>query len=627
MLPVSDLRSRLPAVDVIACDLYGIQFTNGNAACPFPENHNHRDRDHSLRFDRMKGRIFCASQQCFGEKGADAFGFVQVMDSVKFRQAADKLAAHYGVNDATRHQGTVENVSYALAPAVTSRSQPAPIKLAASVREKLGRGGWAYHSHADFGDSLRQVRFEHSTKLQGGKGRPDKIFVWEHRIGDEWLSGAGGSKPPIYFNPTALSGRAGRLLLVEGWGKANAANALGIAAASLKEVSEANAEQLAGASVIIWPDNDAPGRKLAARASELLGKQNAEIFMIEPPAELSKGGDIVDALAMGWTRARIDDLMTSATRVTPARPFGVGDVRPVLEYSAAEIRYVVDRLIAAGTVTVLSGDSGCGKTTIAIAIANAVARGVPFGGMRTSKRPVIVLDRENPLPVVVDRNKRLGISDGNGLTIWGGWCPEEPPGPLSEELLSWVAGCDSKPFIIFDSLISYFDGQSENDSAAIRRYTQGFRKLAEMGCTVLVLHHSGKGETTKDFRGSSDIKASIDTGWHLANFGEGRLERLRLRAWKCRFAIAPDLLLTYADGEFLAEESSTLQSANESLTHLLKANPGIKAAAFEALARDRSLGRDRARKFLKEGEEAKRINRQRGDHNSAFYSWAGDEND
>ena len=510
----------------------------------------------------------------------------------------------------------------------TSEDTPKANKPAATVRGTLERDGWVYHSHADFGDFLRQVRFEHATKIQASKGRPDKTFTWEHRLGDEWFSGTGGTKPPIYFNATAWGrGGKGSVLLVEGWGKANAADALGIAAASLKEISETNIEQLSGTKVVIWPDNDAPGRKMATKAAELLGKHGAEVFMIEPPAELPDGGDIVDAIALGWDRAQIDDVMNGAARVTPQRPFGVGDVLPVREYSAAVIHYVVERLIAAGTVTVLSGDSGSGKTTVATAIAYAVARGLPFGGMSTSKRPVIILDRENPLPVVVERSERLRISDGDGLTIWGGWCPSEPPGPLSQELLSWAAACDPKPLLIFDSLISYFDGQSENDSAEMRRYTQGFRKLADMGCTVLVLHHSGKGETTKDFRGSSDIKASIDTGWHLSNFGEGRLERLRLRAWKCRFAVAPDLLLTYTDGEFLSEESSPERSVNESLIHLLKANPGIRAADFELLARDKGLGRDRARKFLMEGEKAKRVDRQRGDHNSAFFSWIGTENE
>jgi hypothetical protein len=36
-------------------------------------------------------------------------------------------------------------------------------------------------------------------------------------------------------------------------------------------------------------------------------------------------------------------------------------------------------------------------------------------------RPMLVLDRENPLPVVVERFARLGIQDGENFKVWGGW--------------------------------------------------------------------------------------------------------------------------------------------------------------------------------------------------------------
>ena len=78
-----------------------------------------------------------------------------------------------------------------------------------------------------------------------------------------------------------------------------------------------------------------------------------------------------------------------------------------------------------------------------------------------------------------------------------------PRGPERPEILSWIRTCGAqKPLIIFDSLIAFFGGQGENDSAEIRRYMHGFRRLAHAGCTILGLHHSGKGEGTKDYRGS-----------------------------------------------------------------------------------------------------------------------------
>lgn len=74
MISAEELKGRPPTCDAVAHDLYGIEFLRNAARCPFPANHNNGDRDPSLRYDPKKDRIFCASQQCFGEKGVDAFG-------------------------------------------------------------------------------------------------------------------------------------------------------------------------------------------------------------------------------------------------------------------------------------------------------------------------------------------------------------------------------------------------------------------------------------------------------------------------------------------------------------------------------------------------------------------------
>ena len=47
--------------------------------------------------------------------------------------------------------------------------------------------------------------------------------------------------------------------------------------------------------VVVWPDNDAPGRKAALHVAGLL----PGCRLVEPPTNLPKGGDVVDALAAG----------------------------------------------------------------------------------------------------------------------------------------------------------------------------------------------------------------------------------------------------------------------------------------------------------------------------------------
>jgi hypothetical protein len=92
----------------------------------------------------------------------------------------------------------------------------------------------------------------------------------------------------------------------------------------------------------------------------------------------------------------------------------------------------------------------------------------------------------------------------------------------------------------------------------MRRYMQGFRRLADRGATVLLLHNSGKSDTSKDYRGSSDIKASIDAGYHLSNTSSDPsvLTTIRMRAFKCRFTVLHEAIFHYQDGVFRLEEGS-----------------------------------------------------------------------
>ena len=113
----------------------------------------------------------------------------------------------------------------------------------------------------------------------------------------------------------------------------------------------------------------------------------------------------------------------------------------------------------------------------------------------------------------------------------------DPPSAGGAILLEWVARCDPKPFIVIDSVIAFHPG-TENDSNETRRYMEQYRKLTAMGATVVLLCHTGKSETSKDYRGSSDYKASIDIGYKLTNLGDGtRLVILELKPFKQRVTV------------------------------------------------------------------------------------------
>jgi archaellum biogenesis ATPase FlaH len=304
----------------------------------------------------------------------------------------------------------------------------------------------------------------------------------------------------------------------------------------------------------------------------------------------------------------------------PLKPatYTVADVPSIFSLAHQTIDFIVEGLLAAGTVTMVTGDAGSGKSTFLSAIGSAVEQGIPFAGLATQRRPVLILDRENPGVVVIERFNRLGIRDSENFKVWGGWNPEEPPAPGSQVILSWVKACEPKPLIIVDSFVA-FSPHDENSATETRAYMNQFRALADAGATIAVIHHLGKGG--QDYRGSSDIPAGIDVGLRLDNLGDSaRLSALRLRSFKARFLIET-AIFQYHEGVFRIDGRAPTQTVQEKLRELLIANPGIKTADFEEMAIKKGVARGRIREALGVWVQAGNLRVAKGIHNAKYLTW------
>lgn len=287
----------------------------------------------------------------------------------------------------------------------------------------------------------------------------------------------------------------------------------------------------------------------------------------------------------------------------------------------ASIEWIVEKMIAKGALHMLTSEPGAGKSTLTAAICYAVSMGRPFAGRSTTKCSVLILDAENPGPAIVERFQRLRIRTHEVFKVWGQWVGQDPPSAGGVTVLEWVARCNPKPLIVVDSVIAFHPG-AENDSNETRQYMAQYRLLTALGATVILLHHTGKSETSKEYRGSSDYKASIDIGYKLTSLGDGtRLSWLELRPFKQRFSVDPLIRLSYKDGVFNAEQTAGTKGVAERLTDLLKLNPGVTKAEFEALAGADDLGRNRARDFLESGVTAGSVRRQVGPKNRHLHFW------
>lgn len=290
---------------------------------------------------------------------------------------------------------------------------------------------------------------------------------------------------------------------------------------------------------------------------------------------------------------------------------------PAVGETVEKIRYIREPELPEGAVVGLTGDSGSGKSTLATAWArDAIADG----------RPVLVLDRENPRAVVQDRMRRLGFKDGPLLRWAGGWC-NDAYGPESAAVLRWACGCEIKPLIIVDSLSAFIEG-NENDAGDMRRFTHKLRRLADLGATVALIHHDGKGASSSDFRGSTDFKASLDQSFHVVNIGPtGLLDKLRLRVFKSRYGLSGDIVYRYAGGAMVRDTEPLAREKGyaDQLRSILRMNPGITVTDFEKRVNAAKIPRGRARDFVNDGVLEGSIRRETLPNNKQRLAWEGDE--
>lgn len=126
---------------------------------------------------------------------------------------------------------------------------------------------------------------------------------------------------PLYGLPALGQRPEARVLVVEGEATAEAAALLFPElvviswANGTNALSKADWRPLAGRSVTLWPDADAPGRKAMARLATLLAEQGCELQLVEPAAELPQGWDLADA---DWSTAEAAAHLRQWARPLPA---------------------------------------------------------------------------------------------------------------------------------------------------------------------------------------------------------------------------------------------------------------------------------------------------------------------
>ena len=254
------------------------------------------------------------------------------------------------------------------------------------------------------------------------------------------------------------------------------------------------------------------------------------------------------------------------------------DAINLADVKSRKIQWLMEPYIPLGTVTVLLGDGGLGKSFLSLAIAAAVTRGLPVLPGAESGAPaanVILQNAENALPTVVKPRLELLGADCSKV-----YCINENESrlTLTDERIEAAIEQYNARLVIIDPIQSYA-GVSMNNAESIRLVLTRLEQVAERNkCVVFLVGHLNKGRgAAAQYRGlgSVDIFNSVPSVLYLGKSGEDTRVMVHGKSNLDETGPALEFRLSKRDGfEWLGESDMTIEE-------LLAAKPGARGGRLE----------------------------------------------
>jgi len=448
-----DIIDRLDIRGFYSAELPSIKWNGsamGQAICPF-----HEDTKPSLTIN-----LKTAQFKCFGcDKKGSLFDFYMARYNVDYRTAFNALAKEAGLNIEKPQKKIVKTYDYVDESGKiifqTVRYDPKDFKQ----RRPDGKGNWHYN--------LQGVRLVPYNLIEVLKTK--SIIIVEGEKDIETLRGIG---------------------LVA------SCNAMGAG----KWRPEYN-QYFQSKKIAIIPDNDKPGRDHAVSVAKNFKGIAESIKVVELPG-LHEKGDVTDWINQGHTKEELIELIKQSPEWIEEPPKSL--LSSLLKWNdilALDVKteYILEKLIPKSSITLLFGRGGIGKTSLMMQIARAIASGISFDILQVIQSPVYYIDFENPLAVLKERVEKIGQSDN--LYVWHISNEIQPP---KLDSIEWIRYKELPPGLLIIDTLRASHLSDENDSKPMSAIMGRLKELREMGFTILLLHHTPKGNENT-FKGSTAL--------------------------------------------------------------------------------------------------------------------------
>ena len=378
------------------------------------------------------------------------------------------------------------------------------------------------YTNAD-GEVLVTVRRYNVKDIAGNpmlntKGKPKKEFR-------PFVEGSPYSKfpdiRPLYNIPNIIA--SDRVVWVEGEKCADALNRAGYTATctiggagalTKKTAPQFDFSPLQGKELILWPDNDTGGKKLADLIQDLaLAAGARSVTMLTPPMGKPEGWDAADALSEGFN---IEEFVHTKAKITRTNINLLDDSFLVSRFAGAapEQKFLIDGTFPLGVPILFAAAGDAGKGMMTLDMGMKIASGKPmtnaFGGLVKEFGNVVIFTAEDDEAEMHRRVERLDpFEERRGyahdlkivsLPNVGGVFAvmNESGGEFGtteefEKIYEQILQMSNLKLIVFDPLASFVHADVNADPAAGAALTGLLARMAtETGASVLVCHHMTK---------------------------------------------------------------------------------------------------------------------------------------
>ena len=352
----------------------------------------------------------------------------------------------------------------------------------------------------------------------------------------------------------------------------------------------------------------------------------------EPPLEPELIRETTGRFWVQWAQGAIPDDLPGGETIAPWEVWDWTRME-VEEAKLGAQSWLIPNVLSTGGLHYLSSPPGSGKTWVMCDLIRAAVFGDKWlSEFDIPQTKVLYIDEEMGVQKVLQRLRKLGMRSAEGMGYLN------RVGVRLDNILDVeriVKHCQSQGIglVLIDSLVRVH-GLDENDNSQMRKLYDSFKKLLDVGITVLIAHHNRKGGTDgtvkhEGMRGAAEIVAAADMAFSVEKQANGLYRMFVTKGRLISDEDAIDVTFEIRDEDGLtkvrtldagARSEVITQEIRSKLIELISDSPGITQTRLVELCGSR---KSVVAATLADLEASRIVSFEKGPKNSKQYSPTG----